>query len=181
MQDARKEGDIEMKTDEVLSGRQGDISPLNESISNTPEGQSSESRTSNKRKEPSWESVPNFSRVTPAQFQYVVFPPSSRYQPVRPVSTREPAIKAGKGAPGAQKTLQPERYAGGGGILLLVDERPGEPQEFIELSTIVPPAPQAAPSSNAGTPTSTVARTDRNIALDANGPEAEVPAPFEVS
>jgi 26S proteasome regulatory subunit N2 len=170
-----------MKTDEAPSGRHGDISPINESISNIPEGQSSEPRTPNKRKEPSWESLPNFSRVTPAQFQHVVFPPSSRYQPVRPVSAREPAIKAGKGAAGAQKASQPERYAGGGGILLLVDVRPGEPQEFIELSTIVTPTPQVAPSSNAGTSTTAVARTDRNIALDANGLEADVPAQFEVS
>jgi 26S proteasome regulatory subunit N2 len=181
MQDIRKEGDVEMKTDEVPPGRHGDISPINESISNTPEGQSSESKTPTKRKEPSWESLPNFSRVTPAQFQYVVFPPSSRYQPVRPVSAREPVIKAGRGVTGAQKALQPERYAGGGGILLLVDERPGEPQEFIELSTIVPAAPQVAPSSTVEISTATGARTDRNIALDANGPEAEVPTPFEVS
>jgi 26S proteasome regulatory subunit N2 len=180
MQDTRKEGDVEMKTDEVPSVQHGDISPINESISNIPEGQSSEPRPPNKRKEPSWESLPNFSRVTPAQFQYVVFPPSSRYQPVRPVSARESTIKVGKGVAGAQWTLQPEKYAGGGGILLLVDERPGEPQEFIELSTIAPPAPQAEPPSNAET-TATVARTDRNIALDADGPEAEVPAPFEVS
>jgi 26S proteasome regulatory subunit N2 len=167
-----------MKSDEVPPARHGDISPINESISNTPEGQSSESKTPSKRKEPSWESLPNFSRVTPAQFQYVVFPPNSRYQPVRPVSARESVIRAGKGVAGAQKTSQPEKYAGGGGILLLVDERPGESQEFIELSTIAPPAPQAAPPS---TTTTTVARTDRNIALDANGPEAEMPEPFEVS
>jgi 26S proteasome regulatory subunit N2 len=170
-----------MKSDEAPSARHGDISPINESISNTPEVQSSESKTANKRKEPSWESLPNFSRVTPAQFQYVIFPPNSRYQPVRPVSAREPAIKGGKWVAGPQKTSQPEKYAGGGGILLLVDERPGEPQEFIELSTIPPPAPHATPPSNTETATTTVARTDRNIALDANGPEAEVPAPFEVS
>lgn len=178
MQDIKKEGDIEMKSEELPSVRQGDISPINESISNLPESQSSEIRT-NKRKEPNFESLPNFSRVTPAQFQHVVFPPSSRYQPVRPVSAREPAIKAGKGAAGAQKTSQPEKYAGGGGILLLVDERLGEPQEFIELSTVAPPTPQVA-ASNAGT-TSTGARSERNIALDPNGREAEVPGPFEVS
>ncbi|KAI0004235.1 26S proteasome regulatory complex non-ATPase subcomplex Rpn2/Psmd1 subunit [Russula compacta] len=176
--DMRKEGDIEMKSEEVPSVRHGDVSPINESISNLPEGQSSEVRTPNKRKEPSWESLPNFSRVTPAQFQYVVFSPSSRYQPVRPVSAREPAVKAGKGVAGAQKTSQPEKYAGGGGILLLVDERPGEPQEFIALSTAAPPAPQVAPLGNTG-PTTTVARSDRNIALDPSGGEAEVPGPFE--
>jgi len=70
--DVRKEGDVEMKSDEAPSARHGDISPINESISNIPEGQSSESKSANKRKEPSWENLPNFSRVTPAQFQYVV-------------------------------------------------------------------------------------------------------------
>lgn len=176
MQDTRKDGDVEMKSEEVPSSRHGDVSPINDSISNLPDGQSSEVKPPNKRKEPSWESLPNFSRVTPAQFQYVVFPPSSRYQPVRPVSAREPAIKAGKGASGAQKTSYPEKYAGGGGILLLVDERPGEPQEFIELSVIPAPAPEAAPPDNTGG-----GRPERNIALDPNGPEADMPAPFAVS
>jgi 26S proteasome regulatory subunit N2 len=173
MQDNKKEGDIEMKSEESPA-RQGDISPINESMSNLPEGQSSESKTPNKRKEPNFESLPNFSRVTPAQFQHVVFPPSSRYQPVRPVSARETVIKAGKGVAGVQKTSQPEKYAGGGGILLLVDERPGEPEEFIELSTVAPPAPQVAPANNA-------AAVAQHIALDPNGGEAEVPGVFEVS
>jgi 26S proteasome regulatory subunit N2 len=146
-------------------------------MSNLPEGQSPESKTPNKRKEPNFECLPNFSRVTPAQFQHVVFPPSSRYQPVRPVSARETVIKAGKGVAGAQKTSQPEKYAGGGGILLLVDERPGEPEEFIELSTVAPPAPQVAPANNAGA----TAQTEPHIALDPNGGEAEVPGVFEVS
>src|SRR5258708_7839392 len=179
MQDNKKEGDIEMKSEEVPSTQQGDISPINESMSNLPEGQSPEGKTPNKRKEPNFESLPNFSRVTPAQFQHVVFPPSSRYQPVRPVSARETVIKAGKGVAGAQKTSQPEKYAGGGGILLLVDERPGEPEEFIELSTVVPP-PQVAPANNAGA-TAAAAQTEPHIALDPNGGEAEVPGVFEVS
>lgn len=179
MQDNKKEGDIEMKSEEVPA-RQGDISPINESMSNLPEGQSLENKTLNKRKEPSFESLPNFSRITPAQFQHVVFPPNSRYQPVRPVSARETVIKAGKGVAGAQKTSQPEKYAGGGGILLLVDERPGEPEEFIELSTVTPPALQVTPANDAGA-TAAVAQTEPHIALDPNGGEAEVPGSFEVS
>ena len=165
-----------MKSEDVPA-RPGDISPINESMSNLPENQSSESKTPNKRKEPSFESLPNFSRVTPAQFQHVVFSPNSRYQPVRPVTARETVIKAGKGVAGAQKTSQPEKYAGGGGILLLVDESPGEPEEFIELSTVVPPA---APGNNAGASAAT-AQTEPHIALDPNGGEAEVPGEFEVS
>ncbi|KAH9175458.1 26S proteasome regulatory complex non-ATPase subcomplex Rpn2/Psmd1 subunit [Lactarius sanguifluus] len=148
--DNRKDGDVEMKSDE---------------------GQSAEARGPIKRKEPSWESLANFSRVTPAQFQCIVFPPSSRYQPVRPVSAREPTIKTGKAA---TRTVHPEKYAGGGGILLLVDERPGEPEEYIELNTALPP--QAAISI---TVTAAGPRPDRNISLDPNAPEADVPAPFE--
>ncbi len=167
-----------MKSEEVPSTRHGDISPITDSISNLPEGQSSEIRGPTKRKEPTWESLANFSRVTPAQFQCIVFPPSSRYQPVRPVSAREPTIKAGKGA---TRTVHPEKYAGGGGILLLVDEHPGEPEEYIELNTAPPTtASQVAPSSDANVAT-TDTRLDRNISLDPNGPEADVPAPFEVS
>lgn len=168
-----------MKSEDVPA-RPGDISPINESMSNLPEGQSSENKTPNKRKEPSFESLPNFSRVTPAQFQHVVFSPNSRYQPVRPVTARETVIKAGKGVAGAQKISQPEKYAGGGGILLLVDESPGEPEEFIELSTVVPPAPQVAPGNNAGA-SAAIAPTEPHIALDPNGGEAEVPGEFEVS
>ena len=164
-----------MKSEEVPSARHGDISPINDSISNLPESQSPEARGPIKRKEPSWESLANFSRVTPAQFQCIIFPPSSRYQPVRPVSAREPTIKAGKGA---TKTVHPEKYAGGGGILLLVDERPGEPEEYIEL-TVPPPTIQAAPASSASITTTGV--LNRNISLDPDGPEADVPAPFEVS
>lgn len=174
-QDNRKDGDVEMKSEEVPSARHGDISPINDSISNLPEGQSSEARGPVKRKEPSWESLTNFSRVTPAQFQCIIFSPSSRYQPVRPVSTREPTIKAGKGA---GKMVHPDKYVGGGGILLLVDERPGEPEEYIELGTVPPPT-QAAPVITASVTTTEVLR--RNISLDPDGPEADVPAPFEVS
>jgi 26S proteasome regulatory subunit N2 len=162
-----------MKSEDVPPSRHGDVSPINDSISNLPEGQSSEVRPPNKRKEPGWESLPNFSRVTPAQFQHVVFPANSRYQPVRPVSAREPTTKAGKGVSGAQKSSYPEKYAGGGGILMLVDERPGESQEFIELSAVPTPAPETVPSDNTS--------TARNIALDPNGAEADLPAPFEVS
>lgn len=167
-----------MKSEEVASTRHGDVSPINDSISNLPESQSSEARGL-KRKEPNWESLANFSRVTPAQFQCIIFPPSNRYQPVRPVSAREPTIKAGKGT---TKTVHPEKYAGGGGILLLVDERPGEPEEYIELGTVPPPTinVQATPSASVSV-TTAGARPNRNISLDPNGPEADVPAPFEVS
>jgi 26S proteasome regulatory subunit N2 len=165
-----------MKSEEVPSARHGDISPINDSISNLPESQSPEAKGPTKRKEPNWESLTNFSRVTPAQFQCIIFSPSSRYQPVRPVSAREPTIKTGKGA---TKTVHPDKYIGGGGILLLVDERPGEPEEYIELGTVPPPTSQAAPTISASITTTEVLH--RNISLDPNAPEADVPAPFEVS
>ncbi|KAF8708026.1 26S proteasome regulatory complex, non-ATPase subcomplex, Rpn2 Psmd1 subunit, partial [Rhizoctonia solani] len=57
---------------------------------------------------PTSETLQNLSRVTPAQMQYITFPAESRFQPVRPI---------GKG---------------GGGIVMLVDKKEGEPIEWIQ-------------------------------------------------
>lgn len=47
-----------------------------------------------RRKEPTSERLPNYSRVTPAQIKYVAFPPDSRYSPIRPVQ----GVAGGHGA-----------------------------------------------------------------------------------
>lgn len=163
-----------MKSDEPSSsGQHGDVSPINGSISNLPEdGKSS------KRKEPTSENLSNFSRVTPAQFAYITLSPDSRYQPVRPVSTRSaPANGKGKAGKTLLSASSSSKYAGGGGILMLLDQKPDEPAEFIDLQPPVqqPPVEQAAPASASGaTP-----RTGWAAALEA-GPEAEPPSSFEV-
>lgn len=79
-----------------------------------------------KQREPSSEKLSNLSRVTPAQLSYIVFPPESRFQPVRPVVV-SPA-PTGK----SQKKGAVQRSVGGGGILMLLDKTPGEPIEWIE-------------------------------------------------
>jgi 26S proteasome regulatory subunit N2 len=163
--DSKKDGDVEMKTEEVGSD---------------------ESKTiSTKRKgEPSFEKVANFSRVTPAQLSYISFPPDGRYQPVRPVSLHAPGAKgsraastgAGKKGNGSSGLLS-ERYAGGGGILILVDERPDEEAELIDLS---PPVVAQVAANGSAVPHGH-GSSERNLhsALDESTGDAEPPPPFE--
>lgn len=143
----KKEGDVEMK----------DEAPVEE--------------TGKKRKEPSFETITNFSRVTPQQTAYVVVPQASRYQPVRPLSTRVTVARGGKGA-----LSKAEKYSGGGGIIMLRDSQPGAEAEYIELF-VPPPAPEpaaAAPASGEAPPALL------HIALDESSPDAEPPQSFEV-
>jgi 26S proteasome regulatory subunit N2 len=81
LQDEKKDGDVEMKTDEPT--KHGDVSPISGSISNLVDA----SKPPSRKKEASSERLQNFSRVTPQQLTYISFPSDSRYQPVRPVST----------------------------------------------------------------------------------------------
>jgi 26S proteasome regulatory subunit N2 len=150
-----KDVDVEMKGDESAA-KHGDVSPI---------ALAEDAKTSGKRKEPSSEELSNFARVTPAQLAYLSFSSASRYQPVRPVSARA----AGKGKARAEK------YAGGGGILILEDRTPEEPAEYLAFET-QEPLPQA-PSADGATSGSNNERP--HLALDENEPEAEVPAPFE--
>jgi 26S proteasome regulatory subunit N2 len=195
--------DVEMKVDEPAAASTsggGDISPiaeagagLSEDISKSEEqGKEKSSENKRSRKEPSFEKLSNFSRVMPAQLAHISFPAEGRYQPVRPVATRS-AQKTSKGKAVASATSKPtstaaalgtaaERYAGGGGILILIDQTPSEPAEFIETELPRPAAPTvptaAEPSTTAITPAPNAAV---HIALDENEPEAQPPESFEVS
>jgi len=155
-----------MKTDEPT--KHGDVSPISGSISNLVDA----SKPPSRKKEVSSERLQNFSRVTPQQLTYISFPPDSRYQPVRPVSTSS-VSRSKKSSPGPGET-----YTGVGGILVLLDERPEEPVDLIaplEPSVVAPEPVAAQPTQPAQT---TTARP--HIALDDNLPEASPPAPFEV-
>lgn len=176
-----------MEVEEAASPKDGDVSPINRSISNLiDEPKPSLSTPAPKKKaEPSHELRPNFSRVTPAQLDYISFPPSGRYQPVRPVSSQLIGSKGTTTAKASSKPGSAEKYAGGGGILLLRDLRPDEEAEFIELEP--PPGPAGpeplvpvpvAPNGNAVVSQSGPAGP--HIALDENTPEAEAPSSFEV-
>ncbi|KAI1793844.1 26S proteasome regulatory complex non-ATPase subcomplex Rpn2/Psmd1 subunit [Ganoderma leucocontextum] len=162
--DEKKDNDVEMKGAEPSTSRHGDVSPIS-LAEGSPKG---------RKGEPSSEKLANFSRVVPAQLGYITFPSESRYQPVRVVSTRPPpSTKTAKTA--SSVALVAERYAGGGGILILSDTRPDEEPDYIEFET-APVAPAAAPAA-AQNPASTTA--GRHIALDDSAPEADPPESFE--
>lgn len=109
-----------------------------------------------KQREPSSEKLSNLSRVTPAQLSYIVFPPESRFQPIRPVVVSPPTPAR------SQKKGAVQRSAGGGGILMLLDKTPGEPIEWIEpASGVLRNIP--------------VVQADAGVAVA----EADPPPPFE--
>ena len=187
-----------MKVDEPAASTSGagDISPISGTVAALSDDASKvdekPAESKRPRKEPTSEKLSNFSRVTPAQLAHISFAPDGRYQPVRPVATRS-AQKTSKGKAAAIASsrlasvaalgIAAERYAGGGGILILIDQTPGEPAEYIETE-IPKPAPAAesavapvdAPATSAPAPAAA-----RHIALDENEPEAQPPESFEVS
>ena len=177
---------------EGSSGPSGDISPIAESLSNLPdasktEGKATEQKKPTRKSEPAFEKLPNFSRVTPAQLAHVVFPGEGRYQPVRPVSAQ--ALKSSKGkastvpkAPSAALGGTAERYAGGGGILILIDQAPSEPVELVEPEPMSVPVTTTTPAPSTQTRGPGMPRftPGPHIALDENGPDADQPQPFEV-
>jgi 26S proteasome regulatory subunit N2 len=189
--EAKKDIDVEMKSDESPSiTKHGDISPINGSVFNLPDdGKSSTSAPKPMRKtEPSFEKLPNFSRVTPAQLSHISFPTEGRYQPVRTISMKPTlSVRNGKAAvlPTGSTSISPalglttERYAGGGGILILADQRPDEEAEFIEFE---PPALVTPAQTEGITPNGDAisGRPTLHIALDEDAPEADPPESFEV-
>nr|GAT44102.1 predicted protein [Mycena chlorophos] len=151
--DKKDEGDVEMKEEDGQKDA-SDISPILKPT---------------KRSEPSFETRPNLSRVTPAQLAYISFPADSRFQPVRAVSANP--IPRGKAR---TTTTGSEKYAGGGCILIMADRRPDEAAEFIEFEVIPAPA-VAAPAAAPAVP----AASGPHIALDESGPEMGPPPVFE--
>ncbi|KAF9022936.1 26S proteasome regulatory complex non-ATPase subcomplex Rpn2/Psmd1 subunit [Hymenopellis radicata] len=179
LDEVKKEGDGDAEMKEETPAVSGDISPITGSISNLAEEPKvpSAPAKATRKSEPSSEMLPNFSRVTPAQLAYISFPAEGRYQPVRPVSNR-PVAKAPKS--GKVANLTPQSSAGGGGILMLVDLRPDEEGEFLDLS---PPPPVADAATNGaavvGPPAAATGPSGPHIALDESAPEADTPEPFE--
>lgn len=175
-----------MKADETH--KDGDVSPITQSVSNLADDSKGSASTSKAKKaEPNFEQKPNFSRVTPAQLAFISFPSDGRYQPVRAVSPKSPSSKSGKaGAASTALVLGSEKYAGGGGILLLTDSRPEEEASYIEIQTAAVAAPQAQRQPSP-VPIQPIVRSGNqpppaglHIALDENAPESEPPEAFEV-
>jgi len=166
-----------MEVEEPSPAKDGDISPINRSISNLAEENSSTSKVARKA-EPTFEIRPNFSRVTPAQLAHISFPPEGRYQPVRPVSAS--TVSRVTTPAGPSTTLTSEKFAGGGGILILDDLRPEEEGEFIDFESSIEPALPgtlaSVPNGHAiGAPLS-----GPQFALDDSAPEGNPPESFEV-
>ncbi|KAG6853583.1 hypothetical protein C0991_003107 [Blastosporella zonata] len=171
------EADVEMK-EQPSTPKDGDVSPINRSIFNLAEP--STSSKSAKKAEPAFEVRPNFSRVTPAQVAHISFPSDSRYQPVRPVSAHTSTERKTGLSQSSALGAPSEKYAGGGGILLLADLRPEEDSEFIEFEPPIEAAiQQPAVPAPGGQPAAPP--TGLHIALDESAPEADPPASFEVT
>jgi len=86
--------------------------------------------------------------------------------------------------PAASKSplgLASEKYAGGGGILILADLRPEEEAEFIEFEPAVEPLPAEPATVPVGNGHAVGALlSGPHIALDESSPEADPPESFEV-
>lgn len=152
--------------DEPSTSKEGDISPIDGPADH-------EIKDKPARKEPSSELRPNLSRVTPAQLRHISFNPDGRYQPVRAVSSRSVLSRRSAAGNGSL-----DRNAGGGGILILVDLRPQEEGEYIDIS---PEPIVEAPAPAANGEAVVAAPSGPHIALDESAPEADPPGAFEVS
>ncbi|KAG6818006.1 hypothetical protein H0H87_009161 [Tephrocybe sp. NHM501043] len=169
------EADVEMK-EEPSTPKDGDVSPINRSTLDL--GEAPTLNKPPKKAEPAFELRPNFSRVVPAQVVHISFPNDSRYQPVRPVSAHTPTERKAVISQSSTLGAPSEKYAGGGGILILADLRPEEEGEFIDFEPPVEAVPtQPATSLRSGQGTAPAA--GQHIALDESAPEADPPVSFE--
>ncbi|KAH8118596.1 hypothetical protein DFH11DRAFT_1568262 [Phellopilus nigrolimitatus] len=187
--ESEAKGDVVMKEQRLgfsISCGRYLINPFNLPEASNLEGKASESKMC--KSEPSFEKLPNFSRIIPAQLTHITFTAESRFKPVRPVSTQMPRTAKGMAStPSAVKTpslvqlgVMSECYAGGGGTLILIDQPPDEPAEYIEAEIPAPVPPVEATVSLA--PAATVsAPTGPHIVLDEDAPETDPPESLEYS
>lgn len=139
---AAQEGGEAMDTDDAPPASKDDAPPAEEKPADA---------APKKGPEPSSETLPNCSRVTPFQLKYVAFAADSRFVPVRAIGARRtdawsaaegdalPALAAPPRADGEKDGAAPSADAaharrlagftpaGGGGIVLLRDREPGKP------------------------------------------------------
>ncbi|THH33553.1 hypothetical protein EUX98_g656 [Antrodiella citrinella] len=172
----KKEVDVDMKADDAApSTKHGDVSPLSGSLSNLAEGTTAVEPKPKRKAEPAFETLSNFSRVIPTQLPYLIFPADGRYQPVRAVSTTPALAKAATSKASIPAHLV-TRQMGGGGILIVADQWPDEPAEFIPFTTVVDPNAPAPPVAAAE---GTASASQPHISLDESAPEVGPPEPFE--
>lgn len=121
--------------------------------------------TEKKKKEPNSEILQNFSRVTPAQLSHIAFSPEARFQPVRTFIPPAPSAKT-RLKNGGKNAV--DRYVSGGGIILLIDQRPEEETKFMDLP----------PELGGEQPAAATDREPSDMVLDVE--EAPMPEPFQV-
>ncbi|KDQ10690.1 hypothetical protein BOTBODRAFT_177975 [Botryobasidium botryosum FD-172 SS1] len=155
--------DVEMKDDAEVKAEGTSSTKPGEGLSSS----SSSSKRERRAPEPTFEKLANCSRVTPAQLSHIVFPSDCRFQPVRPVST----VPTAKLSLTARKT---EKYLSGGGIIMLLDQKPGESIEWV-----APFGAQEGGDADAGASAAPAAEgADATRGTD-GAQEANPPPPFE--
>lgn len=95
---------------------------------------------------------------------------------MRPVSTR--AAASGRGRSFKSGSTAAEKYAGGGGILILEDQRPQEPADYLVFETQT--QQREGPELVASTDSEETTWHNNHLDLDPNAPEADPPQAFEV-
>ncbi|KAK9900186.1 26S proteasome regulatory complex, non-ATPase subcomplex, Rpn2/Psmd1 subunit [Cystobasidium minutum MCA 4210] len=157
-----------------------------------------EEKKAPKETEPNYETLPNLSRVVPAQMPYISFHSSSRFVPVRPLissSSSTPVsylTQAAKAANSASVILESIVDVGiglgaDGGILVLKDTKPDEPVEYVELkakkalAAAAGPEEIEVPADLTGAGAANVAAQPPQPApgVDLNAPIASMPEPFQ--
>lgn len=140
--------------------------------------------------ETNFESLPNLSRVVPAQVPYISFPSSSRYAPVRALTTASSspsthAVTNGKAPATPASILESivdsaasSGLGAGGGIIVLRDRQPSEPEELVEMQVFKALQLAATGASDVPAPTSQ-ATTTASAAPDTLLPIAPMPEPFQ--
>ncbi|GAA5876527.1 hypothetical protein JCM16303_003569 [Sporobolomyces ruberrimus] len=168
----QKGDDVTMETDEAKPATTTEDAEMKDDAApaaNAEESASSSAATTTKQTkrkapEPSTYNVQNLSRVTPSQLASIALLPDSRYIPVRPFPSSSDRTSTS-----------------GGGIILVRDSKPDEPQELVELEVLkqleTPPAPApgAVPAQDASAGGSE-GQSDQDLLT---GPIADVPPPFE--
>lgn len=180
-EEATADKDTEMKTDEATPAA----------------GEEAKEKKKKNTPEPSTENLSNLSRVVPAQMPYISFPSSSRYVPVRPLSSAHSSTSSSSTNQPTKSSASPSAIlesivasgvglGAGGGILVLKDRKPDEAEEFVEPQArkalqlaatggdeLVPEAQgqQGAPEMQQDAP--------RSAAVDVSAPIADMPEPFE--
>ncbi|KAL1925244.1 uncharacterized protein VTP21DRAFT_127 [Calcarisporiella thermophila] len=122
-----------METDEKKETSEKADTKAEDSQENQAEDSGKSSSTDKKGKnkkakeEPTSETLPNMARVVPAQLKYIVFPEDARYVPVKQTSNL-------------------------GGILMMLDRKPGEAEDLIQPSAPTATAPSAVQEEEAPPP-----------------------------